>query len=124
MYLSEIWDYMCVCIYVKIDIGTYMCVYVYIFEYICVDIHEVLKITILQRKVENNWPAVTKNCSRLFIRISEDLDDLDAASQVCRSTQRTHFLRGGKNPNLSWGETVEHYMTCIFVEIKIWKWKV
>lgn len=78
-----------------------MCVYVYIFEYMCVDIHEVLKITILQRKVKNNWPVVTKNCSRLFIRISEDLDDLDAASQVCCSTQRTHFFGVGGNPNLS-----------------------
>lgn len=57
------------------------------------------KITILQRKVKNNWQAMRKNCSRLFISISEDLDYLDAASQVWCNTSKNSFFE--KEPQIS-----------------------
>ena len=46
-----------------------------------------------------------KNWSQLLVRLSEDLDYLDAASQVWCSTSKNNFLE--KNPIISLGETPE-----------------
>lgn len=74
---------------------------IYVFKYTYVDIHEISKIIILQREKtpKANWQVMRKNGSWLFISLSEDLEDLDANSQVWCSPSKDHFFKK-RNPNI------------------------